>query len=92
MLPECPGGRIKVETLINKSINKSGERLYHHVGTSLLKVIKKICITFKCREIALIAADLANPPKDNDLVSFYEKNGFEDQGFGFMKWFPDFFS
>ena len=87
ILPESKGGRLKIETLINKSINKSGERLFHRVGTSLINVIKKVCLFYQCREIALIAVEIANPPENNDLVSFYEKNGFEDQGFGFMKWY-----
>ncbi|MEC7839323.1 MAG: hypothetical protein VX777_04715 [Chlamydiota bacterium] len=88
---------IFVTHLINCSITTSGDRLYSKVGTGLLNFLKDACSTLGYDSIHLTAQTPFNTllPKNNQLLSFYEKNGFvinNKDGSNFMgyqmEWHP----
>lgn len=67
----------------NKTIS-CGKREFSGVGTGLLNLVKKICSAFNYKFISLTAQVLLHvpKPKNNNLLSFYEKNDFFRSGNG----------
>ena len=70
--------RVFVETLFNHSIVK-GERVISGVGSSLLNIIKFLTYRLKFKSVVLVAQFVCHVehPKENNLLAFYQKNGFD---------------